>query len=409
MLQAILSPLALPSPPLSHYFYLVPEAYTPVVKFVIDGQPVDMIFVSLPFHAVIPPDLDILSPSILRGLDDAAVRSINGSRVAERILTLVPHFPTFATTLRAVKFWAREHSVYSNVLGFLGGVNYAILVCKLCQMHPHAPPMTLLANFYSLYCQWPWPQCVAVAPYESIESANVGCSGEILPGAVRPGQDWTPLSSANRYQLMPILTPCYPSMNSSYNVGAPQFRVIYEELRRSAGVFQAWYRDNQSEHARFHAPVPSLPGMLGMAPPTAQAQSAKLSAPAGLELGLTGELPAPVGHTVLDAAGLAGMEMQSAGQQRAGGQAEPVHPPPPPPPPFRPIGTERGSTHDKENMESTIVTNICAPPPPSYSPFNFERLFKSDLGPDASTPAFFLKYPHYLEVSIQANSASDHR
>ena len=54
----------------------VPEAYTPVVKFIIDGQPIDMIFVSLPYSPVIPHNLDILGPSILRGLDDAAVRCV---------------------------------------------------------------------------------------------------------------------------------------------------------------------------------------------------------------------------------------------------------------------------------------------------------------------------------------------
>ena len=320
---------------------VVPEAFTPVVKFVIDGQPIDMIFVSLPFHAAIPPDLDILSPSILRGLDDAAVRSINGSRVAERLLTLVPHFPTFATTLRAVKFWAREHSVYSNVLGFLGGVNYAILVCKLCQMHPRASPMTLLANFYSLYCQWPWPQCVAVAPYESIDCANVGSSGEALPGAVRPGQDWTPLSPASRYQLMPILTPCYPSMNSAYNVGVPQFRVIYEELRQSAGLFHAWYRENRS-------------GRRLALPRNAQAAD---SLPVMVETG--------------------------------GGEG----------------------AHDKENIASAsnagrlIAVEPLALP---YEPFPFDRLFHS-ASHRGATPAFFTRYPQYLEVSIQASSASDHR
>lgn len=52
----------------------VPEAYTPVVKFIIDSQPLDVIFVSLPFSHFIPPDLDILSPKVLLGLDDAAVR-----------------------------------------------------------------------------------------------------------------------------------------------------------------------------------------------------------------------------------------------------------------------------------------------------------------------------------------------
>ena len=52
----------------------VPEAYTPVVKFIIDNQAIDMIFVSLPLSHKIPQELDVLNSNILYGLDDAAVR-----------------------------------------------------------------------------------------------------------------------------------------------------------------------------------------------------------------------------------------------------------------------------------------------------------------------------------------------
>jgi poly(A) polymerase len=35
---------------------------------------------------------------------------------------------------------------------------------------------------------------------------------------------------------MPIITPAYPSMNSSYNVGLPQLRRIRDELYRAATI-----------------------------------------------------------------------------------------------------------------------------------------------------------------------------
>lgn len=47
----------------------------------------------------------------LRHLDDAGVRSLNGVRVAELILELVPNHNNFRTTLRAVKEWARRRGV----------------------------------------------------------------------------------------------------------------------------------------------------------------------------------------------------------------------------------------------------------------------------------------------------------
>ena len=35
---------------------------------------------------------------------------------------------------------------------------------------------------------------------------------------------------------MPIITPCYPSMNSSYNVAQPQLRRLREELHRADNI-----------------------------------------------------------------------------------------------------------------------------------------------------------------------------
>ena len=91
----------------------VPEAYTPVMKFNIDGQAVDMIFASLGNFSRIPANLDILeSNHCLINLDDQSIRSVNGSRVAERICRLVPNFENFCLTLRAVKQWAKQRGLY---------------------------------------------------------------------------------------------------------------------------------------------------------------------------------------------------------------------------------------------------------------------------------------------------------
>ncbi len=156
----------------------VSTAYTPVVKFCMDGIKIDMIFARLTnaqlnwlnecrlvrlqqqqqqpqaIAAGQPQQqqqqlgndeneqqqqLPILqevtemqvNDDILFGLDETSARSVNGVRVSQYLLKCVggssggsgdDRLDNFRLTLRIVKEWARVHGLYSNVLGFLGGV-----------------------------------------------------------------------------------------------------------------------------------------------------------------------------------------------------------------------------------------------------------------------------------------------
>lgn len=44
--------------------------------------------------------------------------------------------------------------IYSNMLGFLGGVSWAMLVARTCQLYPNAVAATLVHKFFLVFSKW---------------------------------------------------------------------------------------------------------------------------------------------------------------------------------------------------------------------------------------------------------------
>jgi len=108
----------------------------------------------------------------------------------------VPSKESFQLTLRAIKLWAKRHGILSNVLGYLGGVSWAILVARVCQLYPNAAPSTLVHKFFLTYLNWKWPQPVLI---KKPEQRALGF------------QVWDQRQNMKDYfHYMPIITPAYP-------------------------------------------------------------------------------------------------------------------------------------------------------------------------------------------------------
>lgn len=199
----------------------VEDAFVPVIKFEYLKIEIDLVFARLPLQCI-PDNLDLRDDSRLKNLDIRCIRSLNGCRVTDEILHLVPNRNTFRITLRAIKLWAKKRGIYSNILGFLGGVSWAMLVARTCQLYPNAAASTLVHKFFLVFSKWEWPNPVLL---KHPEDSNLN-----LPV-------WDPrVNPADRFHLMPIITPAYPQQNSTFNTSTSTRAVMMEEFRHGLAV-----------------------------------------------------------------------------------------------------------------------------------------------------------------------------
>jgi poly(A) polymerase len=56
--------------------------------------------------------------------------------------------------LQAIKLWAEVRGVYSNVSGYLGGVNMALMVARICKWYPAKSAANIVHNFFMVGVGW---------------------------------------------------------------------------------------------------------------------------------------------------------------------------------------------------------------------------------------------------------------
>ncbi|KAH9325734.1 hypothetical protein KI387_005912, partial [Taxus chinensis] len=146
---------------------------------------------------------------------------------------------TFRSTVRCLKFWAKRRGVYSHTFGFLGGVHWAVLVARICQLFPNASVSMLVSRFFSIYAYWPWPTPVTLV--------------DALPEQ----------SDGDRHHQMPIIIPVHPYGCCSYNVTRSTLSKLMSEFSRGWDTITKMERTwgsltNSSDWESLFEPFPFL-------------------------------------------------------------------------------------------------------------------------------------------------------
>ncbi|ETI27201.1 hypothetical protein G647_09884 [Cladophialophora carrionii CBS 160.54] len=205
----------------------VPDTFVPIIKLILNGIEIDLIFASITTLQTIPPKLNLNDNSLLMGLDQSSIRAITGPRVTDELLALIPEPKTFRMALRAIKLWAKRRAVYANIVGYPGGIAWALMVARVCQFYPHAVGATLVDRFFYIMTEWGWPTPVMLKDIEQPKPEQAAQGFKV----------WNPaIYKQDKANLMPIITPAFPSMCSTFNITESTKKVIIHEIRRASKI-----------------------------------------------------------------------------------------------------------------------------------------------------------------------------
>eukprot|EP01083_Nonionella_stella_P050029 133192_1 len=207
------------------------HAFVPLLKFSFEGIDIDLVYAQWDIEVIDTDhkkeDINVFSSNFVK--DQDTLFSLNGVRSTQTIKKLIPNKCIFEKTLRIIKFWAQQRAIYSNVMGFLGGISWSIMTALICIQHPKAINcVEIIKEFfakYKDYDEYPTSSiCLDHALYDKMYDDDK--DDEIS------FNDFIEYRRNEFAEIMPILTPARPSMNCAYNVIESTKSLIIEELRR---------------------------------------------------------------------------------------------------------------------------------------------------------------------------------
>jgi len=204
----------------------IPNARVPVIGMKLFKQEFDI----LTCHLRVP-DLPsrndlLLSYEWMNGLADACILAFNGPRLTELIIQSVPRPSQFCTALRYLRHWAKCRMVYSNKSGFLGGVNFALMLAYVARQHPKALAYTLVTKFFDVFGTWKWAR---TKPLRLDEHVPHECPVWLQ------AFEWT----SRHTEVMVVLTPCFPRFNTTFTVSSFTSNILHREFQRASKLLKA--------------------------------------------------------------------------------------------------------------------------------------------------------------------------
>ena len=194
----------------------IAEAKVPIIKLIYSGIPIDILVASVSFRSI-DDNFNLEDDSVLKNCCEKCILSLNGCRVTNAIFKSLPEerIADFRLTLRAIKLWAKKRGIYSNAMGYPGGVAWAILVAKVCQLFPKCKSNILIRKFFEVYGNWDWEHPVQIN--EIKEDVDFSC----------PIQVWKKEATLCPFY---IITPAFPAQNTNAGTNQILKRTMIEEF-----------------------------------------------------------------------------------------------------------------------------------------------------------------------------------
>jgi poly(A) polymerase len=138
----------------------------------------------------------------------------------------------FRVSVKVLKLWSMRRGIYSNILGYLGGMTLAILIAKIAQMYPNYGPSKIIERFFFIYQFFPWDEIpLRVMP----EKPNLELI-EPLKNSKGYFKKDDPNSTQATKKLLNIITPAFPEMNCAFSITESQEKIVTKAIGESFKV-----------------------------------------------------------------------------------------------------------------------------------------------------------------------------